>query len=381
MDYYQESLRLHHERGGKMVVAPTFPLATRDDLSVAYTPGVAEPCRVIVADPERAYDLTIKGHTIAIVTDSSAVLGLGNIHGVAGLPVMEGKAILVKRFSGLDAFPICLSTQDTEEIIQAVRAIAPGFAAIMLEDISAPRCFEIERRLTEELDIPVMHDDQHGTATVVLAGLTNALRVVHKEPGEASVVVVGAGAAGIAIAELLLAAGFQNLTLVDSRGIIAEGRAGMNPFKDDLARRINPVGRQGTLAEALTGADVFIGVSAPGIVTAEMVRTMARQPIVFAMSNPTPEIMPDEARAGGAAVIATGRSDFPNQANNVLVFPGIFRGAVEARHPRFTMAMKLAAARELAVLVEEPVEERILPSPFDPGVMEAVAAAVRDTPA
>lgn len=377
MDYDKASLEVHRAHRGKLDISPSVPLENRDDLSTAYTPGVAAVCRAIVADPVSARELTIAGDTVAVITDGSAVLGLGNIGAVQGLPVMEGKADLFIRFGGLRAFPICLATQDVEEIIAAVKAIAPTFAGINLEDISAPRCFEIERRLREELDIPLMHDDQHGTATVILAGLTNALRVVGKRAEDVRIVIAGVGAAGVATANLLSAAGFGSFDLVDTRGLIAVGREGMNAVKDDLARRFNPDGRRATLAEALVGADVFIGVSAPGTVTSDMIRTMADKAIVFAMANPVPEVMPEEALAGGAAVVATGRSDYPNQANNVLAFPGIFRGAIDAGYKKITPAMFVAAARAIAAQVPEPTAERILPAPFDPGVHEAVAAAVR----
>ncbi|MDD5251750.1 MAG: NADP-dependent malic enzyme [Patescibacteria group bacterium] len=376
MDFGQISLERHREKRGKLDVIPTFPLETRDDLAIAYTPGVAAVCQEIAAHPERVSELTIQGRSIAVVTDGSAVLGLGNIGALAALPVMEGKAILFKHFGGLDAYPICLATQDVDEIVRAVLAIAPGFAGINLEDISAPRCFEVERRLVEALNIPVMHDDQHGTAIVVLAALTNALKVTNRDLAAASIVISGAGAAGLATAELLLAAGVRRLTVLDSRGIIATGREGMNIYKEDLARRINPERRTGTLVDALQNADVFIGVSQPGIVTAEMVKSMAPQPIVFAMANPIPEIMPDVAKAAGAAVVATGRSDYPNQVNNVLVFPGIFAGAIKSGLKRFTPAVRLAAAHALADLVADPQPERILPSPLEPGVAEAVAGAI-----
>jgi malate dehydrogenase (oxaloacetate-decarboxylating) len=377
MNYNEASLEMHKRHRGKLSVESVVAIENRDDLSTAYTPGVAEPCRAIAKDKSLAWDLTIKGRTVAVVTDGSAVLGLGNIGPEAGLPVMEGKAVLFKRFAGVDAFPICLATQDVDEIVETVKRIAPGFGGINLEDIAAPACFEVERRLIEELDIPVMHDDQHGTAVVVLAGLLNALKVVGKNLEDVSVVISGAGAAGMGVTHLLFEAGMTKLAMVDSKGIIAKGREGMNSYKEELAARINPSGRTGTLADALTGADVFIGVSQPGLVTADMVRTMAQSAIIFAMSNPIPEIMPDEARAGGAAVIATGRSDFPNQVNNVLAFPGIFKGALEGRLRRITPAMRVAAAHALAKLVPEPTAEKILPSPFDPGVADVVAEAVR----
>jgi malate dehydrogenase (oxaloacetate-decarboxylating) len=377
MDYDSLSLIAHRQHCGKLGVTSLLKIDNKDDLSVAYTPGVAAVCRAIVADPSQARELTIAGRTVAIITDGSAVLGLGNIGALAGLPVMEGKAELIVRFAGLNAYPICLATQDVGEIIQAVKMIAQNFAAICLEDISAPRCFEVERELKAALPIPVMHDDQHGTAVVILAALTNALRVVGKNIEDVRLVISGVGAAGVASANLLAAAGAQRIDLVDTRGLIAVGRLGMNPFKDELAARFNPAGRLATMAELLVGADVFIGVSAPGIVTADMVRTMATEPIVFAMSNPMPEIMPDEALAGGAAVIATGRSDFANQVNNVLAFPGIFRGVIAARARQITQPMLLAAAHAIAGLVPEPKAACIVPSPFDPGVAEAVAAAVQ----
>lgn len=379
MNYNEASLELHRRHRGKLSVESVVPIENRDDLSTAYTPGVAEPCRAIAKDKSLAWDLTIKGRTVAVVTDGSSVLGLGNIGPEAGLPVMEGKAVLFKRFAGVDAFPICLATQDIDEIVETVKRIAPGFGGINLEDIAAPACFEVERRLIEELDIPVMHDDQHGTAVVVLAGLLNALKVVGKKLEDVSVVISGAGAGGMGITHLLFEAGLTKLTMIDSKGIIAPGRDGMNSYKEELATRINPEGRTGTLADALVGADVFIGVSQPGIVSTDMVRTMADKAIVFAMANPVPEIMPEEARAGGAAIIATGRSDFPNQVNNVLAFPGIFKGALEGRIRRITPAMRLAAAHALAKLVPEPTSEKIMPSPFEPMLADAVASAIKRT--
>ncbi|NQV88831.1 MAG: NADP-dependent malic enzyme [Parcubacteria group bacterium] len=377
MNYSKESLELHKKKQGKLEIQSTFPMETTDDLSIAYTPGVAEPCRVIAADKSRAWDLTIKGRSVAVITDGSAVLGLGNIGPEAGLPVMEGKAILFKHFANIDAYPICLDTQDVDEIVQAVKWIAPGFGGINLEDISAPRCFEIERRLIEELDIPVMHDDQHGTAVVVLAGLINALKVVGKKIDEVKVVVCGAGSGGMGVADLLFHAGLKHMDMIDSRGMIALGRDGMNPYKDELAAQINPDGRTGTLAQALNGADVFIGVSQPGLVDEEMARSMAAQPIIFALANPVPEIMPEVAHKAGVAVIATGRSDFPNQVNNVLAFPGIFKGVLEARIKTITPAMLVAAATALSKMVPEPTSHKILPSPFDPGVADVVAEAVK----
>ncbi len=377
MDYSQRSLEMHREKRGKLEIQSVVPLETRDDLATAYTPGVAEPCRAIAKDKNLVWDLTIKGHSVAVVTDGSAVLGLGNIGPEAGLPVMEGKAILFKKFANIDAYPICLATQDVDEIVETVKRISPGFGGINLEDISAPRCFEIERRLVEELDIPVMHDDQHGTAVVVTAGLTNALKVVGKDIAEVSVVISGAVAGGMGVATLLLVAGVKKMTMLDSKGIIAVGREGMNRYKDELAGRINPNGKTGSLADALSGADVFIGVSQPGIVSQEMVRSMAPSAIIFAMANPVPEIMPEEAHAAGAAVVATGRSDFPNQVNNVLSFPGIFKGALEGRLRKITPVMRLAAASALAGMVNEPTAGKILPSPLDPGVADVVSAAVR----
>jgi len=377
MNYGEESVKRHKETHGKLEIHSTFPLKNKDDLSIAYTPGVAEPCRVIAADKEAAYELTIKGRSVAVVTDGSAVLGLGNIGPEAALPVMEGKAILFKEFGGIDAYPICLATQDVDEIVETVKRIAPGFGGINLEDISAPRCFEIEERLHRELDIPVMHDDQHGTAIVVLAGLMNALKVVEKKMEDVRVVISGAGSAGMATANLLLAAGGQQMVVLDSRGMIAEGREGMNPYKDKLAAQINPNRTSGSLADAMKEADVFIGVSQPGIVTSEMVKSMNDGAIVFAMSNPIPEIMPDVAKEAGVAVVATGRSDFPNQVNNVLAFPGMFKGALEARITGFTQEMKLAAASAIAGMVENPNEENIIPSPLDRSVANVVANAVK----
>ncbi|MBI4599124.1 NADP-dependent malic enzyme [Candidatus Uhrbacteria bacterium] len=379
MDYSDASMCLHKERQGKLEVVPTVALETRDDLSVAYTPGVAAPCLAIAKDPELARELTIKGRTVAVVTDGSAVLGLGNIGPEAALPVMEGKAILFKKFAGLDAFPICLATQQPDEIVETVKRIAPGFGAIHLEDIAAPACFAIEERLIRELSIPVMHDDQHGTAVVILAGLLNALKVVGKELAGVRIVISGAGAAGLASGRLLWDAGARHIAMVDSQGLIAEGRGGMNAYKDVFARQTNPEGRQGTLTDALRSADVFIGVSKAGLLTADLVATMAPQAVVFAMANPVPEIMPDEARQGGAAVVASGRSDFPNQVNNVLAFPGMFLGVLEGRLSRFTPGMRLAAARALADLVPEPAADRILPSILEPGVSRVVADAVKVT--
>ncbi len=377
-DYAALSVEAHAKTMGKFTIGSKMPLETKDDLAIAYTPGVAAPCEAIAKDPELAYTLTMKGNSVAVVSDGSSVLGLGNIGPMAGLPVMEGKAVLYKKYSGIDAVPIVLASQKADDIVQAVKMIAPTFGGIHLEDIAAPVCFEVERRLIEELDIPVMHDDQHATAIVVTAALTNALKVVGKSFVDVTVVVNGAGAAGIAIANLLLDAGVTKMKMLDSRGIIANGREGMNPEKDSLARRINSEGTLGTLAEALRGADVFIGVSKPGLVTQDMVKSMASQPIVFALANPTPEIMPDEAKAAGAAVIATGRSDFPNQVNNVLVYPGLFRGLLDARASRLTSAMKLAAAETLANVVEVPTADLILPSIIDFNPAERIAKSLRN---
>ncbi|HLD17810.1 MAG TPA: NADP-dependent malic enzyme [Patescibacteria group bacterium] len=377
MDYAEASLRMHREHRGKLQMVSVVPIENRDDLSTVYTPGVAAPCQAIARDPSQVYDLTIKGRTIAVITDGSAVLGLGNIGPEAALPVMEGKAILFKRFAGLDAFPICLATQDPDEIVETVQRIAPVFGGINLEDIAAPLCFEVEERIVNALDIPVMHDDQHGTAVVILAGLLNALKVVGKRLEDISIVLSGAGAAGLASARLLLDAGVQRMTIIDSRGMIAPGRNGMNAYKEAVAEQINPTGRTGTLAEALQGADLFLGVSKPGLVTAEMVRSMASDPILFAMANPVSEIMPEEAKEAGAAIVATGRSDFPNQANNVLAFPGIFLGALESGTKRFTKETWFAAARAIAGLVPHPQPDRILPSVFETGVARTVADAVK----
>jgi malate dehydrogenase (oxaloacetate-decarboxylating) len=377
MNLKEDSLELHRKHHGKLEIVSKIPLKTREDLTLSYTPGVAFVCQEIAADKNAAYDLTMKSRTIAIVTDGSAVLGLGNIGPEASMPVMEGKAQLFKEFGGVDAFPIALATQDTEEIIKIVKNLAPGLGGINLEDISAPRCFEIEERLINEMDIPVFHDDQHGTAIVVLAGLINALKLAGKNMETAKVVVSGAGAAGMATAKLLFAAGFKNLILLDSKGAIWEGRAdGMNAVKNEMAKITNREMVKGGLAECLVGADIFIGVSQPGIATAEMIKTMNEKAIVFAMSNPTPEIMPEEAKAGGAYCVATGRSDFPNQINNVLAFPGLFRGVLRARIKKITMEMKLAAAYALAGLVANPVQEYFIPGPFDEGVAETVAQAV-----
>ena len=380
MDYYKKALELHEKYKGKIDIKCDMPLNNREDLAVAYTPGVAQPCLEIAKDPENAYKYTSKGHLVAIVTDGSAVLGLGNIGGMAGMPVMEGKAALFKRFGGVDGFPICLSTQNTEEIIAAVRAIAPTFGGINLEDISAPRCFEIEERLERELDIPVFHDDQHGTAIVVTAALINALKIVGKEMKDIKVALSGPGAAGTAIIKMLQHCGVKNIVACDSRCIIFRGREGLDAHKTLLAQTTNPENTSGSLADAVRGADVFVGVSAPGILTAEMVKTMAEKPVIFAMANPVPEIGYEEALAAGAAVVGTGRSDFPNQINNVLAFPGIFRGALDCGAREINYDMKTAAAAAIAELVlpEQLSPEYIIPDPFDPRVAENVARRVAE---
>ena len=381
MDYAKESLRLHGEWKGKIEVVATVPVATKDDLSLAYTPGVAQPCLEIQKDVEKSYELTRRHNLCLVVTDGSAVLGLGDIGPEAGMPVMEGKCVLFKAFGDVDAFPLCIKSHDVDEIVNTIYLISGSFAGVNLEDISAPRCFEIERKLKEKCDIPIFHDDQHGTAIITLAGLTNALRLVGKKKEEVKVVVNGAGAAAISITRLLLTAGVKHITLCDRKGAIYEGRTeGMNPIKEEMAKMTNLEKRNGSLADMLVGADVFIGVSAPGVVTTEMVKTMNHDAILFACANPTPEIFPDDAKAGGARVVATGRSDFPNQINNVLAFPGIFRGAFDVRAKDINDEMKLAASRALAELIteEELSEDYIIPKAFDPRVGKAVAAAVAD---
>lgn len=374
----EKALELHRQWQGKLETVSKTPVKSREDLSLAYTPGVAEPCKVIAQDKEAAYTYTWKSNTVAVVSDGSAVLGLGNIGPYAAMPVMEGKAVLFKEFGGVNAVPICLDTQDTEEIIKAVTYLAPGFGGINLEDISAPRCFEIEERLKEILDIPVFHDDQHGTAIVVLAGIINALKVVHKKKEDCKVVVNGAGSAGVAITKLLLTYGFCNIILCDKVGIIGKHTEGLNWMQQKMTEVTNPNNETGTLADALKGADIFVGVSAPNIVTPDMVSSMNQDSILFAMANPVPEIMPDAAKAAGARVVGTGRSDFPNQVNNVVAFPGIFKGALEGRAVQITEEMKLAAARAIAGLVpeEQLSEDNIMPEAFDPQVAEVVAAAV-----
>ena len=386
MDYAKESLKKHEEWKGKIEVVATVPVKTKEDLSLAYTPGVAAPCIAIQKDVDRSYELTRRWNLCLVVTDGTAVLGLGDIGPEAGMPVMEGKCVLFKSFGGVDAFPLCIKSKDVDEIVNTIYLISGSFGGVNLEDIAAPRCFEIEKKLKEKCDIPIFHDDQHGTAVITLAGLTNALKVVGKTKEDVRVVINGAGAAAISITKLLLSDGFRNITLCDRKGAIYEGRSeGMNPIKDEMALLTNREKRTGSLSDMLVGADVFIGVSAPGMVTTEMVRTMNRDAIVFACANPTPEIFPDDAKAGGAKVIATGRSDYPNQINNVLAFPGIFRGTFDVRARDINDAMKIAAARALAGLIteEELSAEYIIPKAFDPRVGQTVAAAVakaaRDT--
>ena len=375
----EKALMMHKEWNGKLETVSKSPVKSREDLSIAYTPGVAEPCKVIAEDKEAAYTYTMKANTVAVVSDGSAVLGLGNIGPHAAMPVMEGKAVLFKEFGNVNAVPICLDTQDTEEIIKTVTYLAPGFGGINLEDISAPRCFEIEERLKETLDIPVFHDDQHGTAIVVLAGIINGLKLVNKKKEDCRVVVNGAGSAGVAITKLLLTYGFKNVIMCDKIGILYKGAEGLNWMQEKMVEVTNLNNERGTLADALKDADIFVGVSAPGIVTKEMVASMNKDSILFAMANPVPEIMPDLAKEAGARVVGTGRSDFPNQVNNVVAFPGIFKGALEGRAKQITEEMKLAAANALANLVsdEELNENNILPEAFDPRVAEVVANAVK----
>ena len=380
MSNSEKALQMHEQWNGKLETTAKAHVNSREDLAIAYTPGVAEPCKVIAKDPEAAYKYTIKSNTVAVVSDGSAVLGLGNIGALAAMPVMEGKAVLFKEFGGVNAVPICLDTQDTEGIIRTVVNIAPAFGGINLEDISAPRCFEIETRLKELLDIPVFHDDQHGTAIVVLAGIINALKVTKKEKETCRVVVNGAGSAGVAITKLLLNYGFKDITMCDINGIISKDSENLNWMQKEMAKVTNLKNASGTLADALKGADIFVGVSAPGIVTKDMVASMNKDAILFAMANPVPEIMPDLAKAAGAKVVGTGRSDFPNQVNNVVAFPGIFKGALEGRASQITEEMKLAAAKAIAGLVpdEELSEDNILPQAFDPCVAETVSRAIKE---
>ena len=380
MEYAKESLRLHGEWKGKIEVVTTVPVETKDDLSLAYTPGVAQPCLEIQKDVSKSYELTRRHNLCAVITDGSAVLGLGDIGPEAGMPVMEGKCVLFKAFGDVDAFPLCVKTHDVDEFVNAVWLMSGSFGGINLEDIAAPRCFEIERKLKEKCDIPIFHDDQHGTAIITLAGLTNALKVVGKKKEDVKVVTSGAGAAAISIVKLLLSAGFKNVTMCDRKGAIYQGREGLNWIKEEMAQVTNLEKKAGSLADVLVGADVFIGVSAPGTVTADMVKTMNRDAIVFACANPTPEIFPDEAKAGGAAVVSTGRSDFPNQINNVLAFPGVFRGTFDVRASDINEEMKMAAAQALAGLIsdEELTADYIIPKAFDKRVGPAVAKAVAD---
>lgn len=380
MDYAQESLKLHYALRGKLETVPKVAVTSKDELSLAYTPGVATPCLEIQKDPSKSYELTGRWNTVAVVTDGSAVLGLGDIGPEAGMPVMEGKCVLFKAFGGVDAVPLCVRSQKVEDIVNTVALLAGSFGGVNLEDIAAPRCFEIERQLKARCDIPIFHDDQHGTAVVVLAALINALKLTGKDIKKISVVTSGAGAAGIAIIKLLMAMGLQDVVMCDRKGAIYEGREDLNSEKQEMAKISNKLGKKGTLAEVLCGADVFIGVSAPGTVTGEMVRTMAEKAILFPMANPTPEIMPEEAIAAGAAVVGTGRSDFANQINNVLAFPGIFRGAFDVRASDINDEMKIAAAYALAGLVSDEAlsAEYIIPAPFDPRVKDAVASAVAE---
>ncbi len=381
MDYAKESLKKHEEWKGKIEVIATVPVETKEDLSLAYTPGVAQPCLEIQKDVDRSYDLTRRWNMCLVVTDGTAVLGLGDIGPEAGMPVMEGKCVLFKSFGDVDAFPMCIKSKDVDEIVKTIYLISGSFGGVNLEDIAAPRCFEIEKKLKEKCDIPIFHDDQHGTAVITLAGLTNALKVVGKKKEDVKIVINGAGAAAISITRLLFSDGFENVILCDRKGAIYAGRTeGMNPIKDEMAQITNRQKKAGGLADVLVGADVFIGVSAPGMVTTGMVKTMAADPVIFACANPTPEIFPDEAKAGGAAVVATGRSDFPNQINNVLAFPGIFRGTFDVRASDINDEMKIAAAYALAALIsdEELSADYIIPKAFDPRVGKAVAAAVAE---
>jgi malate dehydrogenase (oxaloacetate-decarboxylating) len=378
-DYGKLALESHKKYKGKISIESKMPLDTKDDLSIAYTPGVARPCQEIAKDKEKAYDYTSKGNLVAVVSDGTAVLGLGNIGPEAALPVMEGKAVLFKKFANVDAVPIVLATQDPDEIVQTIKNIAPGFGGINLEDISAPRCFEIERRLKEELTIPVFHDDQHGTAIVTLAGIYNALKLTSKKMEDLQVIINGAGAAGVAIVKLLFAAGVKDVIMCDSRGIIYKGRGSLNATKQEMAEITNKQMRKGSLEEAVKDKDVFIGVSVPNVLSKDMVRSMNKNPMIFAMSNPDPEILPKDAYEAGAAIVATGRSDYPNQINNVLAFPGLFRGALDARLTNLTTKMFITAAKAIADCVEEVAADKIIPSPFDERVPARVAKAIKDS--
>jgi len=378
MDYFKKSLELHKKKKGKLEIKSKFPLKNKNDLSIAYTPGVAEPCRQIAKNPSDVYKYTIKGNSVAVVTNGTAVLGLGNIGPQAALPVMEGKCLLFKEFADVDAYPICLDSQNIEEIIKIVKVIAPGFGGINLEDIKAPECFEIEERLKKELDIPVFHDDQHGTAIVILAALINALKVVNKKVGQVKIIINGAGAAGIATAKLLLSYGVKNIILLDTQGAIYKNRAGLNPAKKEMAQRTNLKKLKGRIEDVIEESDVFIGLSAPKILKKEWVRMMASKAIVFAMANPVPEIMPQEAKQAGAAITATGRSDFKNQINNVLAFPGVFRGLLDGRIKQVTEKMKITAAQTLASLVKNPTPDKIIPAVFEKNIAKKIALSIRD---
>jgi len=378
MDYFKKSLELHKKKKGKLEIKSKFPLKNKDDLSIAYTPGVAEPCRQIAKNPSDVYKYTIKGNSVAVVTNGTAVLGLGNIGPHAALPVMEGKCLLFKEFANVDAYPICLDSQNIEEIIKAVKMIAPGFGGINLEDIKAPECFEIEERLKKELDIPVFHDDQHGTAIVILAALINSLKVVNKKINQVKIIVNGAGAAGIATTKLLLSYGAKKIILIDRQGAIYKGRTGLNPAKKEMSRRTNLKKLKGRIEDVIEESDVFIGLSAPKILKKEWVKMMASKAIVFAMANPVPEIMPQEAKQAGAAITATGRSDFKNQINNVLAFPGVFRGLLDGRIKQVTEKMKITAAQTLASLVKKPTPDKIIPAVFEKDIAKKIALSIRD---
>ena len=380
MDYFKKSLELHKKKKGKLEIKSKFPLKNKDDLSIAYTPGVAEPCRQIAKNPSDVYKYTIKGNSVAVVTNGTAVLGLGNIGPAAALPVMEGKCLLFKEFANVDAYPICLDSQNIEEIIKAVKMIAPGFGGINLEDIKAPECFEIEERLKKELDIPVFHDDQHGTAIVILAALINSLKVVNKKINQVKIIVNGAGAAGIATTKLLLSYGAKKIILIDRQGAIYKGRTGLNPAKKEMSRRTNLKKLKGRIEDVIEESDVFIGLSAPKILKKEWVKMMASKAIVFAMANPVPEIMPQEAKQAGAAITATGRSDFKNQINNVLAFPGVFRGLLDGRIKQVTEKMKITAAQTLASLVKKPTPDKIIPAVFEKDIAKKIALSIRDCP-